>query len=41
MYPLYPNSKHQLVDVFTEGLNEAQFMYLIDKLGMIDIYSPA
>lgn len=33
-------TQHQLADVFTKGLSVAQFMYLIDKLGMMDIYSP-
>lgn len=32
---------NQLADVFTEGLSRAQFMSLIRKLGMVDIYSLA
>lgn len=31
-------TKHQLADVFTKGLNGTQFSYLVDKLGMLDIY---
>lgn len=38
---LYIQTQHQLVNVFTKGLSKAQFMYLIGKLRMIDIYLPA
>lgn len=37
----YIQTQHQFANVFTKGLSEAQFMYLIGKLEMIDIYSSA
>lgn len=33
-------TKHQVADEFTKGLSGAQFSYLVDKLGMLNIYSP-
>lgn len=33
-------TKFQLTDIFTKGLNVARFTYMVDKLRMIDIYSP-
>ena len=37
----YIPSNHQVADVLTKGLPNTQFKVLINKLGMIDIYSPA
>lgn len=37
----YIQTKNQLADVFTKGLRGVQFMSLISKLGMIDIFSSA
>lgn len=37
----YIQTQHQFANVFTKGISEAQFMNLIGKLGMTDIYSPA
>lgn len=34
-------TKDQLTDLFTKGLGGGQFMSLISKLGMINIYSSA
>lgn len=40
IYIPFIQTKFQLVDVFTKGLDVARFTYMINKLGMIDIYSP-
>lgn len=37
----YIQTKDQLADIFTKGLGGIQFMSLINKLGIIDIYSLA
>jgi len=37
----YIPSNHQVADVLTKALPNTQFEVLINKLGTIDIYSPA
>ena len=37
----YVLSKQQVVDILTKGLHRSEFEALVDKLGMINIYSPA
>ena len=37
----YVPSRGQLADILTKGLPTKQFKFLTDKLGMIDIHSPA
>nr|KYP52795.1 hypothetical protein KK1_025330 [Cajanus cajan] len=34
-------SSHQLADIFTKPLDPSPFQYLLSKLGLINIYSPA
>lgn len=34
-------TKYQLTDVSTKWLSGAQFSYLVNKLGILNIYSPA
>lgn len=38
---MYVPTKQQVADVFTKGLSRQNFEDIVDKLGMIDIYSPA
>lgn len=38
---LFVQTRDQVADIFTKGLIDAQFSVFVDKLGMIDIYSPA
>jgi hypothetical protein len=37
----YVKSQEQLADIFTKGLFPRPFEELINKLGLVDIYSPS
>lgn len=41
IYITFVQTKYQLANIFTKGLSSAHFSNIVDKLGMIDIYSPA
>ena len=41
IYTSFVASKSQLVDVFTKDLPSNIYSFLIDKLGMLDIFEPA
>lgn len=37
----FVQTKYQLVDIFTKVLSSKHFSYIVDKLGMINIYLPS
>ena len=37
----YVQIDHQLADILTKGLSERVFDFLVNKLGLVNIYSPA
>lgn len=37
----YVHTNQQLADILTKGLSERVFNFLVNKLGLIDIYRPA